>query len=86
MDVQINLDVGEKLVEKIADAVEIIYDPYGDKKAYKELVKTIFNDIGENETLSYEEKIGIAQECRFLLKKNKNRKKIFIIIKSTKRK
>lgn len=76
MDVQINLDVGEKLVEKIADAVEIIYDPYGDKKAYKELVKTIFNDIGENETLSYEEKIGIAQECRFLLKKNKNRKKI----------
>ena len=76
MDVQINLDVGEKLVEKIADAVEIIYDPYGDKKAYKELVKTIFNDIGENETLSYEEKVGIAQECRFLLKKNKNRKKI----------
>lgn len=78
MDVQVNLnlDIGEKLVEKIADAVEIIYDPYGDKKAYKELVKTIFNDIGENETLSYEDKIGIAQECRFLLKKNKNRKKI----------
>lgn len=76
MDMQIHMDVGEKLVEKIAGAVEIIYDPYGDKKAYRELVRSVFHDISKNDALSDKEKICITNELRFLIKKNKNRETI----------
>ena len=60
MDMHVNIDVGEKLVEKIAGAVEIVYDPRGDKKTYREFVRNIFRDIGEDKSISYEEKIGIV--------------------------
>lgn len=77
MNVNFNFNnVVDKLIEKIAGAVEVLYDPNGDKMAYRDLSATILQDIGENKELSYEERISIAQECSFLLKKNRNRRKI----------
>lgn len=38
MQIEVHLSAGEKLIEKIARAIEIVYDPIGDKKAYKTLI------------------------------------------------
>ena len=65
MDVHVNIDVGEKLVEKIAGAVEIVYDPRGDKKAYREFVRNIFRDIGEDKSIPYEEKLELHKSVDF---------------------
>ncbi len=76
MSTQLQISVGDKLIEKISDAVGILYDPYGIKGAYRNFVKKLLQEVGEDATLSYAEKIGLVQEISVLLKKNKNRHKI----------
>lgn len=65
-----------KMVEKIFSAVEVIIDPYGLKEGQKNLTKSIFDNLAQDDELTIEEKMAVAQEYRFLLKKNKNRKRI----------
>ncbi len=76
MALGININLGDKLVEKIAGAIENIYDPTGEKKAYKSLVNSVFSDIENDCQLSPKEKLLLAEECRVLIKKGKNRQKI----------
>lgn len=69
-------DLKTKLIHKIADAVEILYDPYGLREAQKNYTKLLLEKIVNDDNLSIEEQMAAIQEYEFLLKKNKNRHKI----------
>lgn len=69
-------EVSDKLIEKIAQAVEIVYDPYGLKKAQRDFTSIFIKDLANNNDLPIDERMALIQEYEFLLKKNKNRKKI----------
>lgn len=71
-----NIPASEKLVEKISSAIGILYDPYGIKKGQRDFNNNLFNEIIQNNELTPQEKIAVAQECRLLIIKNNNRKTI----------
>ncbi len=66
-------EINEKLIEKISEAVGIIYDPYGLKKGQREFTKVLFEKTANRDDLSLEEQMALIQEYKFLLSKNKNR-------------
>ncbi len=66
-------EINEKLIEKISEAVGIIYDPYGLKKGQREFTKVLYEKTANRDDLSLEEQMALIQEYKFLLSKNKNR-------------
>lgn len=77
--ININFELGEAgkaLVEKVANAVGVIYDPTGVKEGEREFSKIILEDIARNEGLSIEEKVLALNEFKFCVAKNKNRKEV----------
>ena len=69
-------EINEKLIEKISEAVGIIYDPYGLKKGQREFTKVLYEKTANRDDLSLEEQMALIQEYKFLLSKNKNRSTI----------
>ena len=69
-------DAGKELVDKIANALGILYDPLGIKSSERDFTKKMYAEIADNNNLTIEEKMLLVNEYKFLIKKSKNRKEI----------
>lgn len=70
------MEINDKIVEKIGDALAISFDPQGDKKGTRDAVIKMLNGIADNTELTREQKIEAIQEVKYLAKKMLNRKAI----------
>lgn len=76
-NVSVDLEnVGKELVDKIANAIGILYDPLGIKSSERNFTKKIYEEIANNNDMSIEEKVMLLNEYKFLIKKSKNRKEV----------
>lgn len=76
---EVNIQLGEagkSLIEKVANAVGILYDPRGFKESERTFSKMMVEEIARDETLSMEEKTLAWNEYKFNIVKNKNRREI----------
>ncbi len=69
-------EMGGKLIDKISNAIDVVFDPQGLKKGQRTFSKIFFTELANRDDLSIEEKMAMIQEYRFLLFKNKNIYKI----------
>lgn len=65
--------INEKLVEKIAKAVGILYDPKGLKLAIRDFTRIVYAQGANKDDLSIEEKCQVIEDYRFFLSKDRNR-------------
>ena len=79
MDFNVTANLSESvkiLIEKISNAVGILYDPLGIKRGKRAFVDSLYSNIINDNTLSWQEKAAIINECILVLKKSKNRSDI----------